>query len=64
MVIDMIVKRERRRLGGEDPPPEIRLKAIWTGEILIPVSLLSQDTKYTVLIKTGWIVDLRILHSI
>lgn len=40
MVVDAIVKRERRRLGGVDPPPEARLKAIWTGEILVPAGLL------------------------
>lgn len=39
MVVDAIVKRERRRLGGVDPPPEARLKAIWTGEILVPVCM-------------------------
>lgn len=40
MVLDAVVKAERKRLGGEDPPPEARLKAIWTGEILVPVGLL------------------------
>jgi hypothetical protein len=40
LVVDGIIVRERRRLGGIDPPPEARLKAIWTGEILVPVGLL------------------------
>lgn len=40
MVIDAIVRRERHKLGGIDPPPEARLKAIWTGEILVPSGLL------------------------
>ena len=41
IVVDYIIKRERRRRGG-DVEPEARLKAIWTGEILVPVS----STKY------------------
>ncbi|GME50247.1 MFS general substrate transporter [Neofusicoccum parvum] len=40
IVVDGIVKRERRKLGGRDPEPEVRLKAIWTGEILEPIGLL------------------------
>lgn len=40
MVVDAIVKRERRRLNGIDPPPEARLKAIWTGALLVPSGLL------------------------
>ncbi|KAF8589440.1 MFS general substrate transporter [Ramaria rubella] len=39
MVVDRIVKRERQRRGG-DAEPEARLKAIWTGEFLVPVGLL------------------------
>ncbi|KAK0936944.1 hypothetical protein LTR29_011529 [Friedmanniomyces endolithicus] len=39
-VVDAIVKREKRKLGGRDPEPEVRLKAIWTGEILVPTGLL------------------------
>lgn len=35
-----VVKTERKRLGGADLPPEARLKAIWTGQILAPVGLL------------------------
>lgn len=38
-VVDAIVKRERIRLG-RDPEPEVRLKAIWLGEILVPGGLL------------------------
>lgn len=40
LVLDAIVKRERHKLGGRDPEPEVRLKAIWTGEILVPSGLL------------------------
>ena len=39
MVVDRIIKRERQKRGG-NVEPEVRLKAIWTGEILVPVSLL------------------------
>ncbi|KAL9097140.1 MAG: hypothetical protein Q9165_000567 [Trypethelium subeluteriae] len=38
MVVDSIVKRARARNGGKAPDPEVRLQAIWTGEILLPVS--------------------------
>jgi hypothetical protein len=41
MVIDYITKRERQK-QGENVEPEVRLKAIWTGEILVPVSLSGQ----------------------
>lgn len=37
MVVDRIMNRERQ-LRGKDVEPEVRLKAIWTGEILVPVS--------------------------
>jgi hypothetical protein len=40
MVLDNIIKRARRNFGGENPPPEIRLKAIWTGAVLVPAGLL------------------------
>lgn len=40
LVVDAIVKREKRKMGGRDPPPEVRLKAIWTGEVMVPVGLL------------------------
>ena len=36
MVIDHIVKKARKKAGGIEPEPEVRLKAIWTGEIMIP----------------------------
>lgn len=44
MVVDAIVKREKRKLGGRDPEPEVRLRAIWTGEILVPTGLLIYGT--------------------
>ena len=37
MVVDSIIKRARARNGGRPPDPEVRLQAIWTGEILLPV---------------------------
>lgn len=40
MVNDAIVKREKRKLGGRDPEPEVRLRAIIPGEILVPSGLL------------------------
>lgn len=40
MVLDAVVKSERKKLEGADPPPEARLKAIWTGQILVPIGLL------------------------
>jgi len=39
MVVDRIMNRERQ-LRGTDVEPEVRLKAIWTGEILVPIGLL------------------------
>lgn len=38
IVVDRIVNKERRRKGESAVEPEARLKAIWTGEILVPVS--------------------------
>ena len=39
-VLDWLVKRARRRLGGINPEPEARLVGIWTGAILLPAGLL------------------------
>lgn len=39
-VLDWIVMRARRRLGGESPEPEVRLVGVWTGTILLPAGLL------------------------
>ena len=55
-VIDYIVKRERRKIGGRDPEPEVRLKAIWTGEILVPVGLLIYG--FCLQYRTVWIAPL------
>jgi MFS family permease len=55
-VVDYIVKRERRRLGGRDPEPEARLKAIWTGEILVPAGLLIYG--FCLQYHTVWIAPL------
>ncbi|PMD27634.1 MFS general substrate transporter [Hyaloscypha hepaticicola] len=40
LVLDAIIKRARHQFAGANPPPEIRLKAIWTGAILVPAGLL------------------------
>ena len=40
LVVDKLVKRAKHKLGGRDPEPEVRLKAIWTGEIMVPAGLL------------------------
>jgi len=40
IVLDAIIKRARHQFAGANPPPEIRLKAIWTGAILVPAGLL------------------------
>ena len=39
MVLDSIIKHARQKYG-ENPPPEIRLRAIWTSAILVPAGLL------------------------
>jgi len=43
IVVSAIVNRKRRNLGGEDPKPKIYLQAIWTGEILVPVSRVNLE---------------------
>lgn len=53
MVLDDMVKRETRNRNGVAPPPEVRLKAIWTGEILVPAGLLIYG--FTMQWKTHWI---------
>ena len=55
-VVDYIVRHERRRLNGRNPEPEVRLKAIWTGEILVPVGLLIYG--FTLQYHTVWIAPL------
>ena len=66
MVIDWILKKERRKRPSGPIPPEIRLKAVWTGEILVPVSFmvlsLSQIGNNT--LWAGWSTHLWILYSI
>ena len=54
-VVDLIVKRERRRLG-HDPEPEVRLRAIWPGEILVPAGLLIYG--FTLQYHTVWIAPI------
>ncbi|KAK5204663.1 hypothetical protein LTR99_006854 [Exophiala xenobiotica] len=55
-VVDHIVKRERKRLGGRDPEPEVRLKAIWMGEIIVPAGLLIYG--FCLAYHTAWIAPI------
>ncbi|KAI9714274.1 MAG: hypothetical protein M1820_000234 [Bogoriella megaspora] len=56
MVVDSIVKRASRKAGGRPPEPEVRLQAIWTGEILLPIGLLIYG--FTLQYATVWIAPL------
>jgi MFS family permease len=56
MVLDTIVKRARRNFAGANPPPEIRLKAIWTGALLVPAGLLIYG--FTLQYHVFWFVPL------
>jgi MFS family permease len=53
MVVDSIVKRERKKRALANPPPEVRLKAIWSGAIICPAGLLIYG--FSVQYKTHWI---------
>lgn len=55
-VVDAMVKHEKRKLGGRDPEPEVRLKAIWTGEILVPTGLLIYG--FCIEYRTLWIAPI------
>ena len=52
MVLDAAVKKAARK-NNTAPPPEVRLKAIWTGEILVPAGLLIYG--FTMQWRTHWI---------
>ncbi|KAI1617102.1 MFS general substrate transporter [Exophiala viscosa] len=54
-VVDTIVIRERRRLG-RDPEPEIRLRAIWAGEVIVPTGLLIYG--FCLQYHTAWIAPI------
>ncbi|KAL1966126.1 hypothetical protein VTN77DRAFT_4874 [Rasamsonia byssochlamydoides] len=56
MVIDAIVIREQKKLGRADPPPEVRLKAIWPGAILCPAGLLIYG--FTIQYRVHWMAPL------
>lgn len=56
VILDGIVKRARRRLGGVNPEPEARLQAIWTGAVLLPAGLLIYG--FTIEYRTHWFVPL------
>lgn len=56
MVLDAIVNRARHKLGGKNPPPEIRLKAIWTGALLVPSGLIIYG--FTLQYHVFWFVPL------
>lgn len=55
-VLDALVKRARRRLGGGNPEPEARLVAIWTGAVALPVGLLIYG--FTIQYRVHWFVPL------
>ncbi|KIK55030.1 hypothetical protein GYMLUDRAFT_887773 [Collybiopsis luxurians FD-317 M1] len=54
-VVDGLMNRARRR-AGPSAPSEIRLKAIWTGEIIVPVGLLWYG--FSIQYKAPWIVPI------
>ena len=56
MVLDRIIKKARHDFAGENPPPEIRLKATWTGALLLPVGLLIYG--FTLQYHVFWFVPL------
>ena len=51
LVLDAIVKRKLKKMV--DPQPEVRLRAIWTGEIMVPAGLLIYG--FTMQYKTFWV---------
>lgn len=54
VVLDAIVNRARR--NGANPPPEVRLKAIWTGAVLVPTGLINYG--FTLQYHVFWFVPL------
>ena len=52
VVVDAMIERGRRERGGVDPPPEVRLDAIWTGAGLVPAGLLIYG--FTLEYRTAW----------
>ena len=52
MVLDAIVKRKVRQMDDNAPQPEGRLKAIWTGQVLVPAGLLIYG--FTMQYRTHW----------
>lgn len=54
LVLDAIVKTEMKK--GRDFQPEIRLRAMWHGEILVPAGLLIYG--FTMQYKTFWVAPL------
>jgi multidrug resistance protein len=56
VVLDSIVKRARHNFAGANPPPEVRLKAIWTGAIFVPAGLIIYG--FTLQYHVFWFVPL------
>ncbi|KUL89284.1 hypothetical protein ZTR_03621 [Talaromyces verruculosus] len=54
VVLDAIVNRARR--NGANPPPEVRLRAIWTGAVLVPTGLILYG--FTLQYHIFWFVPL------
>ncbi|KIK56938.1 hypothetical protein GYMLUDRAFT_173749, partial [Collybiopsis luxurians FD-317 M1] len=55
-VVDRVMTRARQRAGNESAPSEVRLQAIWTGEILVPAGLLIYG--FSIQFQAPWIVPL------
>ncbi|KAJ3998081.1 MFS general substrate transporter [Lentinula boryana] len=56
-VVDSIMNRARvKALKGSSAPSEIRLKAIWTGEIIVPIGLLWYG--FSIQFGAPWIVPI------
>ncbi|KAJ4466982.1 MFS general substrate transporter [Lentinula aciculospora] len=56
-VVDSIMNRARRKaLTGPSAPSEIRLRAIWTGEIIVPIGLLWYG--FSIQFRAPWIVPI------
>jgi len=54
-MIDLFVKNARKRLG-RDPEPEVRLKAIWVGNTVVPAGLLIYG--FCLQYRTAWIAPI------
>ncbi|CAL5869735.1 uncharacterized protein PFLUO_LOCUS3965 [Penicillium psychrofluorescens] len=51
-IIDSIIRRESKRLGTDNPPPEVRFRGLWLGAALVPAGLLIFG--FTMSYKSHW----------